>query len=205
MKAASIRFKGLYALTPVDLTGPALVDAAGQVLSGGAAWLQYRSKPRPDPDTARALAALCRRHGTVFIVNDDPVLAAAVGADGVHLGREDATVAEARALLGPAALIGVSCYADLERARGLADQGADYLAFGSLYPSPTKPDAVRCPPEVLGRARSLGRPVVAIGGITLDRAAGLIAAGADLLAVVSDLFNAPDPHRRAREYAALFD
>ncbi len=196
---------GLYAITPAALRGAALIEAVGQVLAGGAAWLQYRAKAGADVAEARALAALCRRHAALFIVNDRPELALEVGADGVHLGRDDGSIAAARALLGPDRIIGGSCYADLGRARRLAAEGADYLAFGSMFASPTKPEAVSCPLAVLREARGFGLPVVAIGGITLANAPEVIGAGADLLAVISDLFDAPDRTARAAAYAALFN
>lgn len=201
---ARVENRGLYAIPPAGLGGEALLRAAGAALDGGAAWLQYRAKPRGDLETARRLAALCRESGTRLIVNDDPALAARAGADGVHLGRDDAALADARSIIGPQGLIGVSCYGDLDRARSLAAQGADYLAFGSLFPSPTKPDAARCELSTLSAARAFGVPVVAIGGITLANAAEAIAAGADLVAVISDLFEAPDVRSRAAAYRRLF-
>lgn len=196
--------RGLYALTPAVDEPARVVDLAGRALAGGAAWLQYRGKPVPDPRIARDLRELCRRHGALFIVNDDPDLAAAVGADGVHLGRGDPAVEQARAILGARGVIGVSCYNDLERAGRLAAQGADYLAFGSVFPSATKPGAVHCPREVISSAGRFGLPVVAIGGITLDNAASVIEAGADVVAVASDLFEASDVEARAAEFAKLF-
>lgn len=196
--------RGLYAVTPEGLAGSELLESAARALSGGAVMLQYRAKSRATRETARALVELCRRHGAMLIVNDNPELAADIDADGVHLGRGDGTIEQARRSVGPGRIIGVSCYHDLERAAGLAAQGADYLAFGSMYPSPTKPDAVRCSPEVLTAACGLGRPVVAIGGITLEHAPELVAAGADLLAVISDLFDAPDIEARAAAYSRLF-
>lgn len=204
MKAVVDTWRGLYAITPDTLSGAALIEAAGQVLAGGAVCLQYRAKGAFDASAARALAALCRRHGARFIVNDRPELALEAGADGVHLGRDDGSIAEARALLGPDRIIGVSCYADLERARRLASEGADYLAFGSLFASPTKPEAVSCPLAVLGEARKFGLPVVAIGGITLANAHLAIEAGTDLVAVISDLFTAADRRAQAASFSALF-
>lgn len=198
------RLRGLYALTPHDLTDPALIAAVAAALAGGAALVQYRAKGRADADTAGTLNNLCRDHGVGLIVNDDPELAAEAGAAGVHLGRDDPDIARARALLGEAAIIGVSCYNDLSRAEAATTAGADYLAFGSLYPSPTKPDAVACPPQTLTAAGDHGLPVVAIGGITVENAGAVIAAGADLVAVISDLFTAGDIRVRARQYAALF-
>lgn len=197
--------RGLYAITPEGLEGTALLDSAFRALSGGAVALQYRAKSRAARESARALAGLCRRHGALLIVNDDPALAADVDADGVHLGRTDQSIEQARRTVGTDRVIGVSCYADLERATDLAARGADYLAFGSMHASPTKPEAVRCPPELLTAARRLGKPVVAIGGITLERAPELIDAGADLLAVISGLFDAPDIEARAAAYSRLFD
>lgn len=196
---------GLYAVTPDDLEGSVLLKSVAEALAGGASWVQYRAKSRADAETAAAIAGLCRHHHAVFIVNDDPELAAGVEADGVHLGRDDGSIAGARAVLGADRIIGVSCYNNPERAAVLAAEGADYLAFGSMYPSPTKPDAVRCSPQVLTEARGLGRPVAAIGGITLEKAPELVAAGADLLAVISDLFDAPDIKAKAAAYARLFD
>ena len=205
MKLHSESARGLYAITPDELHGEALIEACEQVLAGGAVWLQYRAKHGFDLATARALAAACRRHGARFIVNDRAELALQADADGVHLGRDDGSIAEARALLGPERIVGVSCYADLERAARLAAEGADYLAFGSLFASPTKPEAVPCPLSVLGQARSFSLPVVAIGGITLESAPEAIAAGADLLAVISDLFQASDRSAQAQRFRALFD
>ncbi len=197
--------RGLYAITPEGLEGAALLNSVYQVLSGGAVALQYRAKSRANRETARVLADLCRQYGAMLIINDDPKLATAVDAFGVHLGSGDESIEQARRELGPGRIIGVSCYGDLERAGDLAARGADYLAFGSMYASPTKPEAVRCPPELLTAARRLGKPVVAIGGITLERAPELIDAGADWLAVISDLFDAPDIGARAAAYSRLFD
>src|SRR6056297_349882 len=197
--------RGLYAVTPEGLLGTPLLESAARALAGGASMLQYRAKPRAQRETARALVELCRRHDALMIVNDDPALAADIDADGVHLGRDDVSIEQAQRLVGADRIIGVSCYDDLARARDLAAHGADYLAFGSMHPSPTKPDAVRCRAETLTAARRLGKPVVAIGGITLARAPELVHAGADLLAVISDLFDASDIEARAAAYTGLFE
>jgi thiamine-phosphate pyrophosphorylase len=153
---------------------------------------------------AAALCALCRARGVPFIVNDDLELALASGADGVHLGRDDVGIAEARERLGSGRCLGASCYDELELARAAVAAGADYAAFGSVFASPTKPAAVRAPLELFARARTLGVPLVAIGGITADNAAAVIRAGAHCVAVISDLFDAPDIDARARAYTALF-
>src|SRR5690606_6346864 len=144
------------------------------------------------------LRTACAGAGVTFIVNDDAALAAELRADGVHLGEDDGGIAEARALLGDDAIIGVSCYDDIERARSLAAQGADYLAFGAFFPSPTKPQARRASPQQLRDSATLGLPRVAIGGITPGNARPLVDAGADLVAVISGVFDAPDPVQAAR-------
>jgi len=178
-------------------------------LAGGARVIQYRDKTR---DTARrerqarALAALCRAHGALFVINDDVALARAVAADGVHLGRDDATLAQARAQLGPQAAIGVSCYNELSRALQAQAQGADYVAFGSFFPSRTKPAAVPATLELLRQARALlPLPIVAIGGITPTNGATLLHAGADALAVIEGVFGQTDIDAAAKQYARLFD
>ncbi|WP_421620974.1 thiamine phosphate synthase [Alkalilimnicola ehrlichii] len=204
------RVRGLYVITDPGLQSPGtLPGRVLQAIRGGAAMVQYRDK---GADAARrreeagALAELCRRHGVLFIVNDDAALAAAVGADGVHVGRGDSAVADARAVVGPERLVGVSSYNDPERALHLQAEGADYVAFGAFFPSPTKPGAVRATPEMLRRIRPRLRvPVVAIGGITARNAAPVVAAGADALAVITDVFSAPDVEAAARAYASLFD
>ena len=187
--------RGLYAITPDGLPEATLLAKAEAALAGGAAVLQLRDK---SDDAARrlrlaqALAALCRRFAARFIVNDDLPLALAVGADGLHLGVDDGDLLAARRALPPGAILGASCYADIDLARRAVAAGADYVAFGAVHPSSTKPLAVRAPLSLLGRARAeLGVPVCAIGGITLANAAEIVAAGADLIAVVSDLFDPP--------------
>ena len=170
--------------------------------------LQYRDKTR-DADRrlgeASALAVLCREFAVPLIINDDVALARASGAAGVHLGEDDAGVAEARAILGGDAIVGVSCYDSLQRAQGAATAGADYLAFGAFFPSMTKPCARHATPELLRDARRLGLPLVAIGGITRENGESLIAAGADYLAVVSGVFGASDVRAAAQQYKKLFD
>ena len=199
--------RGLYPVTD-GRSGDALFDLVAALLRGGAVLLQYRAKGVPAGrrrEESTALLALCRKHGVPLIINDDLALAVAIGADGVHLGRDDATLAEARAALGTSAIIGVSCYADIGRARAAAVDGADYIAFGSLFPSTTKPEAVPAPLALLGQARhELTLPVCGIGGITLDNAGAVVTAGGDLLAVISDLAKAPDPEAHAAAYRALF-
>ncbi|MCX7960394.1 MAG: thiamine phosphate synthase [Burkholderiales bacterium] len=199
--------RGLYAITPECADTARLEALVARALEGGARLVQYRAKSLAREARlaqARALVRLARRYGARLIVNDDAALALQADADGAHLGREDGDPAAARALLG-ARILGVSCYDSLERARAAAAAGADYLAFGSVFPSPTKPQAVRAPLALFAAARPLGRPLVAIGGITLENARQAIDAGADCLAVISALFEAPDVAGAARAFCRLFD
>ncbi len=199
---------GLYAVTPDLDDTTELLRRVGQALQGGLRLLQYRNKPAAAAlrrEQAGALLALCRAQSVPLVINDDLQLALEIGADGAHLGREDGDLAAARAALGPGKLLGISCYDDIGRAREAKRVGADYVAFGSFFASPTKPAAVRAPLTLLGAAKAgLGLPVCAIGGITLQNAPQLIAAGADLLAVITDLFEAPDIRARAAAYTSLF-
>ncbi|MET0205296.1 MAG: thiamine phosphate synthase [Casimicrobiaceae bacterium] len=200
------RIAGLYALTPDLDDTTQLVAAVRAALEGGAAAVQYRHKSAPVALRHAQASALARLHaarGALYIVNDDPALAAEVGADGVHLGADDASVIAARELLGPDRLIGVSCYDDYARAEAAVQAGADYVAFGSFYPSATKPAARHAGVELLHRARSLGVPVVAIGGIDASNARALVDAGADAVAVIRDVFDRTDAADITRAAAAL--
>lgn len=198
---------GLYAVTPDITDTEALLRKTRLALQGGARVLQYRNKsadPKLKLQQAQALRKLTRDFGTTFIVNDDAHLAVQVDADGVHLGGEDGSVAEARALLGSQKLIGVSCYNRPSLAQEAVKQGADYVAFGAFFPSSVKPGAVKAEVAMLQTARQeLAVPVVAIGGITLVNCPALIEAGADALAVISALFDAPDIEMAAREFSTL--
>ena len=189
--------RGLYAITP---EGPGLVEKVRAALQGGIALLQYRRK-RGTPEEAEAIACLAREYGVPLIVNDDVELALAVGADGAHLGRDDGDFSLARKKL-KGKILGASCYDKTELARAAVAAGADYVAFGSVFASPTKPGAVRAPLSLF--KNPLGVPKCAIGGITLENAPQVVAAGADLLAVITDLFDAPDIAARARAYGKLF-
>ena len=183
----------------------------GALAVGGASAIQYRNKRANAElrhEQAQELAAICERLETFFIVNDDAQLAREVAAAGVHVGEHDADLASARAIVGDHAVIGVSCYDDVERARRLVACGADYVAFGSFFPSTVKPQARRADPSLLSAAKALGVPVVAIGGITAHNARTLIDAGADAVAVISDVFAhdaREDIVRAAAAIAALFE
>lgn len=199
---------GLYAVTPDGLQDRALESRVEAALLGGAALVQYRNKRVSDEvrqRQARRLLALCRHYDVPLIINDDPALAADLGAEGVHLGGEDPGIGEARSQLGASAIIGASCYNRLDRARAARNRGADYVAFGSVFPSAIKPNAVRAPLSLLREAKEqIGLPVVAIGGITSENAHEVVAAGADAIAVISALFDAPDVRDAAVMLSSLF-
>ena len=200
--------RGLYAITPDGGSREELEKQVGAALRGGARLVQYRDKTHDATqrlEIASALRALCHAHGARLIVNDDVALALAVDADGVHLGAHDGDLAQARRALGADKLLGASCYADFALACRAQAAGADYVAFGAVYPSPTKPHAVRAPLALFTHCRrELGITSCAIGGITLGNAPALLTAGADLIAVISDLFAAPDIGARAAQFSQLY-
>lgn len=198
--------RGLYAITdPALIPAERLLAASEAALRGGARLLQYRDKPAT-PSERRARAAslrdLCRDHGAVLLINDDPQLAAEIGAGGVHIGQSDGGIQRARQLLGPDAIIGVTCHSDQQLARAATEAGANYVAFGRFYPSHTKPGAPQAVLSIL--ATPLPLPKVAIGGVTPDNAPALITAGADAVAVIHSLFSAADIEAQARLFADLF-
>jgi thiamine-phosphate pyrophosphorylase len=201
------KLAGLYAITPDEPSTETLVSKVAQVLRGGAAVVQYRNKtagPALRHEQAQALASLCSEAGACFIVNDDIALALEVGADGAHLGGEDGDLAAARRQLGRSKLLGASCYDRMELAQAAAAANVDYLAFGSVFGSVTKPAAVRAPLSLFAEARRrFSLPLVAIGGITLQNAPQVFAAGADAVAVISALFDAGDIAGRAAGFSRL--
>ena len=207
-KSRPVPISGLYALTPDLLDSDELVERVGAAVAGGASAIQYRNKLASPPlQRAQALVLrdLCAGANAIFIVNDDVDLAYAVDADGVHLGREDSPIAHARRRLGRTAIIGASCYDSLERAKEAVAAGADYIAFGSFFPSLVKPDAVRAEPSLLTAAKSRWNvAVVAVGGITAAAAPSLIDAGADALAVISAVFDAADVTAAAKAFRDAF-
>ncbi len=199
---------GLYAITPDLADTSELLRKVRLALQGGARVLQYRNKIADAAlqlRQASALRDITREFNTTFIVNDDATLAAQVDADGVHLGGEDGSVAAARALLGETKLLGVSCYNRAPLALAAVQQGADYVAFGAFFPSSVKPEAVKAEVSMLRETRhEIHVPIVAIGGITQQNGAMLIEAGADSLAVISALWDAPDIEQAAKEFSTLF-
>ncbi|GAC1623970.1 MAG: thiamine phosphate synthase [Nevskia sp.] len=210
----NLRLRGLYAITSSALCADPdrLAAAADAALRGGATVLQYRDKtsaPAQRLANARLLRGLCDRRGARLIINDDMALAQAAGADGVHLGAGDGSIAAARSALGAAAIIGASCGPSLARAQAALAAGASYVAFGRFFDSRTKPDAPQATLELLAEARPLLWPaaICAIGGVTTDNGAALVACGADLIAAVDGVFGHDDPQQieaAARAYRALF-
>ncbi|WP_426415952.1 thiamine phosphate synthase [Aestuariirhabdus sp. LZHN29] len=210
MTATRAMIQGLYAITDASLLPPAqLLRAVEQALRGGAALVQYRDK---SPHTERRLKQasqlkqLCDRYSVPLLINDDLALARACDAAGVHLGQGDSKLRQARAELGPEAIIGITCHDSLSLALEAQQAGASYVAFGRFFPSLTKPDAPSAPLDLLVRARSqLQLPLVAIGGITVDNAGQVISRGADAIAVVHHLFSSSDIEQRARDLNSTFD
>lgn len=197
---------GLYAITQTDnKSADAIINEVAAAIRGGAVIVQYRDKnPADAPFLARELVKICHRHNVPLLINDDIELAALAGADGVHLGREDGAVTQARKQLGGDAIIGVSCYDFVEQAIAAQAQGATYAAFGRFFPSSSKPLAAPAHIETLRQAKlALKIPIVAIGGILPENGGQLLAAGADLLAVIGGIFD-HQPEQSARAYQALF-
>jgi thiamine-phosphate pyrophosphorylase len=207
--------RGLYGITPAWSDFKKLVRATEQAAEGGMAALQWRQKSitaLQAIDQAGQLREVCRRLGVVFIVNDSIDLALAVDADGVHLGREDGDPSSARDRIGAGKLLGASCYNELSRAQQALSAGADYIAFGAVYPSSVKPNAVKAGLELFQEVRALSgtlndaQPgVIAIGGITPENAAPLLQAGATGIAVISGLFEVADIRAQAQRYSRLFE
>ncbi len=200
--------KGLYLVTPDWDDTDRLLAVTDAALGAGVALLQYRHKtasPALRLQQATALLALSRRHGCPFIVNDYVELCLEIGADGVHVGGTDAAVAAVRQQVGPGRIVGASCYGSLELAQAAQAAGASYVAFGGFYPSRIKKYEVSTPVDIVTRAgEQVALPNVVIGGMTRENVASLIAAGADMVAVISSVYFADDPECAARELAGLF-
>lgn len=198
---------GLYAVTPDDALLPRLSAMVASALKGGVRLVQYRNKTASAPlrrSQAAELLRICRASGAALIINDDLSLALDVGADGVHLGGDDGDLSVARNALGPNRILGASCYNNIARGEAATRAGADYLAFGSMFSSKSKTTVVAAPLTILSEARRFGLPIAAIGGITLDNAPEVIHAGADMVAVISDLFDTTDIATRAANFQDLF-
>ena len=200
--------KGLYIVTPDWADTQQLLEITELALKGGAALVQYRNKLADATlrrEQAECVLALCRSYGRPLVINDFPDLCLAIDADGVHVGGADAPVAQVRASVGPGKIVGASCYGDFALAQRAQQEGASYVAFGGFYPSRVKKYVVATTPDVITRAKAeLPVPVVVIGGMTSDNAQPLVAAGADMVAAISSVYQAADPQAAAARFAALF-
>ena len=200
--------KGLYIVTPDWDDTQKLLEITELALRGGAALVQYRHKsasPALRQEQAECLLALCRTYRRPFIINDHVELCLALDADGIHVGGTDATVAQVRAAVGPAKIVGASCYGDLQLARDAHRAGASYIAFGGFYPSRVKKYPVTTSPDIITRAKvEIPLPNVVIGGMTQENSAPLVACGADMVAAISSVYMAGNPELAARGFARLF-
>ncbi|KEI70529.1 thiamine phosphate synthase [Endozoicomonas elysicola] len=205
------RLHGLYGVTDSQLQPDdrILIETVEQALMGGMKVLQYRDKSLDSGKRLRqagALKVLCHQYQAMLIINDDIELALDVEADGVHLGQQDESLAYARERLGDYAIIGISCENSLEKAKTAVEQGANYIAFGKFFPSRTKPDAKNAELSILSEARQMfDLPIIAIGGITMENASDVITAGADMVAVVNNLFAAQNIRERSQNFMTLFN
>jgi len=202
------RLSGLYAVTPDLADTETLVRRVEAAAIGGAKAIQYRNKGADAAlrrRQAEALAAVAKTHGALLVINDDAALCEAVDADGVHVGRDDGSIEDARRIVGEERIVGVSCYDDFALADAAVAAGADYVAFGSFFPSSVKPHACRADISLLRRAATLGVPVVAIGGIDATNVHALVRAGAGAAAVISAVFDARDVTAAARAIASAFE
>ena len=200
--------RGLYLITPDESDTAHLLARTAPLLAAGVTWLQYRNKSAGDAlrhEQASALQSLCTTAGVPLIVNDDVRLAKSIAAAGVHLGEDDGDITAARALLGAQAIIGASCYDELPLAQRAVAAGASYVAFGAFFPTRSKTGTRQAGVELLAQSASLGVPRVAIGGITPDNARNLVEAGADLVAVISGVYDAADPVAAVHAYRRCFN
>lgn len=202
------KLKGLYVIADTSCVGADnIIDKTKDVLSAGVKIIQYRDKISTHNDRykiAENLRKLTQEYKCIFLINDDAQLANSIEADGVHLGKDDVSIEEARKSLGKNKIIGASCYANYENAQPAINASADYIAFGSFFASPTKPNAPRAKTELLHQAKqAYDIPVCAIGGITPQNAHSVLTAGADMIAVISAVFNASSPKRAVQEYLSL--
>ncbi|MGE4456473.1 MAG: thiamine phosphate synthase [Arcobacteraceae bacterium] len=200
--------KGLYVITP-ELTKPdnQTMDMLESALKGGARILQLRNKKSDDYelfDLASSIKELCKKYDSLFIIDDRVALAKKVQSDGVHIGKFDMKLKDIREDLKDF-IIGVSCYGNVNYAKNMEAQGADYVAFGSFFHSPTKPESNIVPLDTIAKAKEIITvPICAIGGITLDNAPLLVNQGVDMVSVISDIWQNQDIITRAKNYTKLF-
>ena len=200
--------QGLYVITDAEYhINNDMISKTAEVLTAGAKIIQYCDKVHTIAEqiaVAQKLRELTTRHNSLFIVNDHLEVAQSCNADGVHLGKDDASIQQARNQLGNEKIIGASCYTSFENAEAANRASADYIAFGSFFPSPTKPNAPKASVELLKRAKKeFSTPICAIGGITPENAQDVVGAGADMIAVISSIFNASSPSRAVQEYLSI--
>lgn len=206
---------GLYIITDHSLPDQQIINTTQTALRAGANVVQLRHKAsdavQSEPQSrtlslAQELLSLCQHYQVPLIINDDPQLAAQTGADGVHLGKDDADITSAREQLGEQAIIGVSCYNSLKLALQAQKLGADYIAFGRFFSSVSKPDATPADIQLLSQARcQINIPIVAIGGITPENADQLLDAGTDFIAVIQGIYGHSNPSLATRNYLNVFD
>lgn len=204
------KLKGLYAITDENLIAEEnFTQIIESALQGGTKIIQYRDKSVNQQkrfQQASLVNSLCKQYQAAFIINDDVELARAVNADGVHLGKDDASLTQARQTLGDNAIIGVSCYNDLSLAIKAENNTADYVAFGAIFSSPTKPHANIAGLDIISQAKQqLSIPVCTIGGITHKNIQQVIQHGADMTAVISSLFSTNDIKHAAEELNRYFN
>jgi thiamine-phosphate pyrophosphorylase len=204
----SFIIKGLYAITPDMADLNTLIQKTQLAIEGGAFMVQYRSKIDDRDAKMRqcsAILRLCREYEIPCIVNDDVDMCRVLEADGVHLGEKDDNIAEVRHILGEDAIIGSSCYNQIERARQAQKEGASYVAFGAIFPTSTKPQAPRATLELLKEAkREIQIPIVAIGGITVNNAHDVTKTGIDAIAVITSLYEAKTIKETAETFSKMF-
>lgn len=203
------KLQGLYVIADATCIGEQdIISKTKEVLDAGVKIIQYRDKENSfskQSEVAEKLRILTQDYDCIFIINDEVEIAKACDADGVHLGKHDGSITDARKILGPSKIIGASCYASLDNAKPVIDASADYIAFGSIFASPSKPDAPRASLELLQQAKKLySTPVCAIGGITPENSPQVLAAGADMIAVISAVFNASSPMQAVQKYLSNF-
>ena len=200
--------KGLYLVTPDWDDTDRLIAVTEQALRGGARLLQYRHKTASDAlrhEQATGLLRLCRQLNVPLVINDHLELCEAIDADGIHVGGTDASVASMRAQLGSSKIVGASCYGDLQLARDAQASGASYVAFGGFYPSRVKKYAVTTSPTIIGLAlNELYSPICVIGGMTPENSRVLIDHGAHMVAAISSVYSADDPHLAASNFSQMF-
>ena len=201
--------KGLYVITDKKLIDrDSFIETVEKSIRGGARIVQLREKDTPENEIVELgseLIKVTKKYNVPLIINDSPELAKEIGADGVHLGGDDKSIKDAREILGANSIIGATCYNEIERGLKAVEDGADYVAFGTPYYTPTKPERQPTSIDTLKEAVSLINtiPVFAIGGITKENAEPILETGVDGVAVITNIFGSPDPEAATRELAAL--